>query len=329
MPRSVTLSFELLQTFVALIRCDGDAAEAMRELGLNQPTMSKRLRYVQHAGPLLERPWVVRRGKTWELTDEGRRVWSAVTEIVDRYANLDRFLGGAQTPLAAPIRFACGQMMVAGLVREALRLFKKKLPHVPIQISTLRGRARIEGVSNGSLDLAVVTHDEPSVLEIARRPLYVEPLVSYRMALVCATESKWAPKLRALPKAGVPPQALVSFPLILPEADAGIRRSLDEVLRSRGLLNKLDVALEIGGWPTILAYVKDRFGVGLVSEAALEGSKGLTVRRLDPASFEPTEAKLISRRLAGSGEELDLSEQAQAWKQMLCLVARQRAGRTG
>jgi DNA-binding transcriptional LysR family regulator len=323
MPRTLTLSFDLLETFVALIRSGGDAAQAMRTLGVNQPTMSKRLRHVQHAGPLLERPWVVRRGKKWELTDEGKRVWPAVEELVDRYENLSTFLDERERAAGASrVRFACGQQMAAGLVRRALNELRKNQPAPCIRISTLRGRARIEGVSNGSLDLAIVTHDEPSILEIARRPLHIEPLATYRLALVCSSDSKWASKLRALPKAGVAPDAFVAFPLILPEPDAGVRKGLDEALRSSGVLGKLDVALEIGGWATILAYVRDGFGVGLVSEGALEDSKGLTVRLLDRSSFPLTEAKLIYRRLAGSGEESDLSEQAQAWRQVICRVAR-------
>ena len=160
----ITLSFELLQTFVSLIRSGGDAVRAMRELRINQPTMSKRLRYVQHAGPLLEQPWVVRKGKTWALTVEGQRVWPAVVEIVDRYENLERFLSGEPTTAPEPIRFACGQQMVVGLVRETLRVFRKEHSQWPIRIATLRGQLRIEGVSNGTLDLAIVTHrdvDDP------------------------------------------------------------------------------------------------------------------------------------------------------------------------
>ena len=54
MPRSASLSFELLQTFVSLIRHEGEGAAVMKELELNQPTLSKRLKYLQHAGPLLD-----------------------------------------------------------------------------------------------------------------------------------------------------------------------------------------------------------------------------------------------------------------------------------
>ena len=120
MPRSLTLSFELLETFVALIRHDGEAAAVMRELELNQPTLSKRLRHLQHKGALLDRPWLVREGKTWKLTTEGHKVWPAVEDLVDRHRNLERYVDlGGRTSGNDSVHFACGQEMAAGLVRAA------------------------------------------------------------------------------------------------------------------------------------------------------------------------------------------------------------------
>jgi DNA-binding transcriptional LysR family regulator len=325
MPRSVSLSFELLQTFVSLIRHEGHAAPVMRDLELNQPTLSKRLKYLQHAGPLLDRPWLVRQGKTWKLTAEGRKVWAAVDELVDRYQNLHAFVGESGRSLdPLPVRFACGQQMAAGLVLRAMHEFRLEHPGARLRISTLRGHSRIEGVSSGSLDLAIVTQDERSILEIARRPLSIEPLIAYRLALVCASGMKWETKLRSIPKADAPADVFTEFPLILPEPDAGVRKGLDQVLRSRGLLDKLHIALEVGGWATILAYVRDGAGVGLVSEGALWNPKGLTVRPLDRTSFAPIKARLICRRLAGTGDELDLSEQGRAWLAVLRRSARRR-----
>jgi hypothetical protein len=46
--------------------------------------------------------------------------------------------------------------MVAALVREALREFRKTDYPAPMRISLMPGRARIERVSNGSLDLVMV-----------------------------------------------------------------------------------------------------------------------------------------------------------------------------
>lgn len=78
------------------------------------------------------------------------------------------FLGGGE-PGPVPVRFACGQQMAVGLVRQALRRFCSQ--HTTVRVSNLRGQARIEGVSNGTLDLAVVTHDVPTIQDIARRTL--------------------------------------------------------------------------------------------------------------------------------------------------------------
>jgi DNA-binding transcriptional LysR family regulator len=110
--------------------------------------------------------------------------------------------------------------------------------------------------------------------------------------------------------------------LIIPEPDAGARKDIDRILHREGLHNKLTIFLEVGGWATIMAYVRDGFGVGVVSEGAVNETKGLMVRRLDPAVFPPIQAKLICRRLAGSIDWLDLSKQAAAWRTVLQNVAR-------
>jgi DNA-binding transcriptional LysR family regulator len=321
MPRPLALSFEHLRTFVTLIKEDGDAGRAMRVLGINQPTISKRLRSLQHAGLLLDRPWLLRVGKVWRLTEEGVRVWPAVSELVRGSEGLQAFLDG-EPARALAVRFACGQQMAAGLVREALRQFRSVRPEVAIRVSTLRGRARIEGVSSGLLDMAIVTHDRPSIAQFARRPLYVAPLATHRLALVCAQGSPWERKVRGLPRGGVPPESLASFPLILPEPDAGIRRGFDRALHARGIQNKLQIALEVGGWATILAYVREAFGVGVVSEGVLNEPRGLVVRRLDPEVFTPIESKLICRRRSGSSDALDLSQGALDWWQALEQTAR-------
>ena len=55
MPRPASLSPELLQTFIAVVGHDGDAVAAANALGINQPSMSKRLAQLQHAGRVLRR----------------------------------------------------------------------------------------------------------------------------------------------------------------------------------------------------------------------------------------------------------------------------------
>ncbi len=310
MPRRVSLSLELLQTFLLLHRNDGDAAKTALELNINQPSISKRLSFLQHAGPVLDRPWLVRVGKHWKPTEEGERALPAVEEIVQRYEHLQEFVEGPAP--GQQVRFAGGQHAVATFVYQAVRAFRDKHPDVPLRISTLRGRARIERVANGYLDLAAVMGPDDAIHEIARRPLYIRPLFLDPLALVCGTGSVWSARVAALPD-GAKPSSLPGLPLILPERDASARQAFNQGLRNKGLLHRLDVTLEIGGWETLLSYVRVGLGVGVVSAVAVRaaGASGLIVRALDRKSFPPLEVRLIARRRRGTTDQPDLSPQAQ------------------
>src|SRR6478672_7796468 len=98
MPRPATLTPELLNTFVTLVRFKGDASAAGRELDINQPSMSKRLAYFQHVGKLIRKPWLDRHGKTWVMTEEGQRVLPVVEDLLKRYEHMLDFVEGAAPP---------------------------------------------------------------------------------------------------------------------------------------------------------------------------------------------------------------------------------------
>ena len=143
MPRTLSLSFELLgNSGCADMR--GEKAPAAMSAG-DQPAQPVEAAQVPPARGTAVGPAVaVRNGKTWELTDEGRRVWPAVAELVDRYDNLETFLHGDRS-LASSLRFSCGQLMAAGLVRDALGPFHREHPQTMLRISTLRGRCADRG----------------------------------------------------------------------------------------------------------------------------------------------------------------------------------------
>jgi DNA-binding transcriptional LysR family regulator len=309
MPRTASLSLDLLSTFVKLIENDGDATKTAEDLDINQPSMSKRLRYLQCKSPVLKRgPWLVREGKTWMLTEAGRQALPAVRELIGRYEQLVEFANAETTDL----HFACGRHAVLSFVKEALKQFRREHPDARLRAATLRGEDRVAGVANGSLDLAIVDYDTDLIHEIARRKLYVKEVGMHRLGLICSKRSRWAAKLETLAKTKADIQAFTRFPLILPEPDAGIRRVLDVVFRQHNLQGKLDVRLEIGGWGTILAYVKEGFGVGLISESAVPASRDLVVRYFDPATMPPSNTKIICRYQFDS-DQPELTEVGEAF----------------
>jgi LysR family transcriptional regulator, transcriptional activator of the cysJI operon len=323
MPRPTNLPVELLRTFLLLVECGGDAARTADLLGINQPSMSKRLRRLQCPGKALKHPWVFRDGKTCSVTEEGQWVLPAVRNLMSRYEQLRTFAGNGE-PERAVVRFACGRQAVARFVHRAARQYWAEHPEVQLRVSTLPGAARIEGVANGVIDLATVAHDELRIRKIARRELHVETMYRDRLALVCRRNTRWAAAIERLPKYKVGPSAFVGFPLLLPSAEAGVRVMLDDVLRTSGVLEKLEIRLEVSSWTVILGYVHDRLGVGLVSESAISKVPSLIIRYLDPALIPPYRAKLICRRTADSPHQLDLSHCARAFYRILKQTARQR-----
>lgn len=309
-PRPDRLSLDMLETLIAVIDCEGDAIRAAEILGINQPSMSKRLAVLQHSNPQARRPWLERRGKTWFLTEEGKRNLPAVRQIVRLARTLQTDID-ERIALAPDVSLACGQLAVLTFVRKALLTFRKQRPDARLRVSTAAGRERILGVATGELDLAVVTYPADEIYRIANRPLVVEPLFRDPWVLVCgkkAPESVHA-AFAKLPDADVRFEQLAGLPLILPEAEAGLRQEIDRVLIEARLQDRFDSVMEIGAWPALLSYVRDGFGIGLIGASALEErSEGLLPpKRIATSPADIPQVQLICRHSAGKSDVKDLT----------------------
>jgi DNA-binding transcriptional LysR family regulator len=174
----------------------------------------------------------------------------------------------------------------------------------------------VEGVANGSLDLATVRLEQQEILELARRPLFVEDLYEDPLVLVASPGAPGFDEFQAVTEKTVPPKVMTRLTLILPEPHSGIRRDLDRRFRDAGVVDRLRIAVEAGPWQTAVAYVRDGVGVGVVPRSAVAGVSGLVVKSLPPKLSPANTVRAICRKRAGS-EDLDLSEGAQAFLQAL------------
>ncbi len=314
MPRRSRLSLELLETFVALAEHEGDATRVAEQLRINQPSVSKRLSALRRVtGQRAGQPWLIRKGKRWQLTPEGQRVRLVVTDMVRRYEQLERFVrgGAAGRPVVA---IACGQQAAGGFVRAAVEQLRRERPECRVRLSTPRGRRRIEGVAGGQFDLAVVTDSPATIRKVARREMYIEPLFDDHFVLAANPPAKagWRRRWHDLPE-GRPAAAaeLLGLPFILPEPDASRRVQFDDwCYRATGKTFQAD--LEVGGWQAVLGFVESGLGVGLVPRSAVEAfrqrtQRKLSLRPLDVAEFPPDAIRLIARKVHGK-EEPDLTD---------------------
>jgi DNA-binding transcriptional LysR family regulator len=312
MPRPPSISPELMTTFVTVVRTDGDATKAAEVLNINQPSMSKRLAFLQHAGRILRRPWLERVGKSWHLTEEGRRVLPAVEELVHRY----RLLTEAIEEERPGVVFGTGLGGAAGYVRRALIAFRERHQNATFRVSARPAMARVEGVANGSLDLACVRLAHSDILERARRPLFVEDLYEDPLVLVAGPRVEGFDEFQGLTEKSLTPKALTRFPLVLPEPDAGLRREFDRRCREAGVADRLRVAIEVGPAPTALGYVRDGLGVGVLPRSAVNGYQDLTVKPLPPKLSPTNTVRVICRKRAGT-DDLDLTDEGADFLQAL------------
>lgn len=289
-------------TFVTIVRKEGDATAAAEELKINQPSMSKRLAFLQHAGRILRKPWLERSGKSWQLTPEGKRVLPAVEELVHRY----RLLTGSIDEQRPEVMVGCGPSTASGFVREAVKLYRKRRPEGTFRITSSPAVTRVEGVANGSLDIACVRMASAEVLEIGKRPLYIQDLYDDPLVAVASTTFPEVDELSALTDKSFTPKVLHRFPLLLPEPTSDLRHDFDRRCREAGVYDRLKITVEAGPWSTVMQYVRDGLGVGVVPRSIAQAESAFVSRAL-PAKLSPTNTiRVVCRTKAGS-DDLDLT----------------------
>jgi DNA-binding transcriptional LysR family regulator len=319
MPRPPSLSPELLQTFVTMVRTDGDAMAAAKQLGINQPSISKRLAILQHAGRILQTPWMERRGKRWYLTEEGKRVLPAVEEILHRYRILTEAI---QESEGSRLSMSCLPHYSGSLLREAILKWRDDFPQERFRVVTPESDTGIEGVANGSYDLAIVTEGTDEIQRIAHRPLHVESLLNDPLVMVASPRCPNFQEFSELPEKKGSTKAITRFPLLLPERETAIRRELEIRFREESLRDRLQIVMELRDPEDLISYARDGIGVAMVPRLSLHKSDliRLTMKPLPAPLAPPNEVKLICR-IRPISEEMDLTPPAQGFRKRLLEIA--------
>jgi DNA-binding transcriptional LysR family regulator len=301
MPRQVSLSFDLLRTFLALVHHQGNAAKSAKELDINQPSMSKRLGFLQHAGPVLERPWLFREGKTWRLTEEGTKILPAVEELVRRYEQLQQFV--TQPPRVVHVGGHHPHLW------SAVRTFRASHSEVRLRVLPATDRQLIGMVANGSLDFVVVQQDDAVIKAVARRTLHSTELPVDPLVVVAIPHGQpWAAEFLDLKTGKVKPKDLAELPLLLPENDLDWRKGFDAAVRADEVEPTVALEVDVAQLPALVA---DGCGIALLPESVAMTIAGAEVRALNNKQFPSLPTRLLAR--PGLVDAPDLSPDAKAF----------------
>ena len=317
------LPIELLETFVRIVENDGDATAAAHQLGISQPSISRRLSSLRKiVASDDDRPWLFLKGKRWQLTPAGRRVQGPVSDLVRKYQQVEQFVATNRTRVPW-ISVACGQTAAVGIVQEAVKRFAEEFPGVQVRVSVSRAQARIAGIAGGEFDLALVADNEATIRDVAGVELFVESIVRDRFMVAAnpGPKAAWRKAWESLPvRRPLTAAEIVKLPLILPERDAERRQQFEEwFVESSGKLP--NVAIEVGGWQTILRYAAAGLGVGLATNHVLLGfepssGSNLVARALEDSALQPETIRVIARKPQGQRRP-DINRHAHRLLQLL------------
>lgn len=218
---------------------------AARALALSQPAVFAQVQKLSEAiGTELYR----KAGRSLVLTEAGERVAAFARKHLDEQASLVEELRTGKT--RARVVVCAGEGAYLYLIGEAIESSVRDAES-PVELLVRDSAGTLEAVRTGAAHLGV--------LPLVGKPpgLVVEPLARVSSKLVMPADHRLARASR------VRLSDLSGLPLVAPPAGSAQRAALEEALAGAGA--KLDVAVEVRGWPLTLHFVKLGAGLAIVN----------------------------------------------------------------
>jgi DNA-binding transcriptional LysR family regulator len=162
MPRRNALEVDALRLLVA-VADTGSFTKAAARLDYTQSAVSRRIASLERSagGPLFER---LARGV--RLNPAGHALYRHAVDVLERLSRAEQELAGIHAGHGGTLRVGAFSTANISLVPAALRAFRRTVPDVELLAVEGRSAALMRQLSDGALDLAVVS-DYPSGLPLA------------------------------------------------------------------------------------------------------------------------------------------------------------------
>jgi DNA-binding transcriptional LysR family regulator len=299
-------SIEELRALAAVAET-GTETEAAQRLGISQPVVNRRLRQFRQTPALVRTV-----DNAVELTPAGQEALPAIQRLLRQYDHLRQILAGRP---GRPNRLVIGAGSSATqyYLGRAVAALRGRLPDWEIQTRVLRGKDRVAGVVEGTLDVSLVSHNRVQIESIARwacaarAELEISELARLPLCVLARRQTPEGEQLQAVLAAhAVPPTMLSDWPLAGLDSDSGVRRQLEALLG--GGSRRLPFTVEAGGWLGVKEFVRQGLCAGLLPLALLwpDDAKQFVIRRL------PDELSIAHRVVCRQDGETELLAEVKA-----------------
>ncbi|WP_179404601.1 LysR family transcriptional regulator [Burkholderia guangdongensis] len=246
-------------------------SHAALALHLSQPAVSGQLRQLQDE---FGEPLYQRDGRGVRLTPVGEQLAQYARVLRETYAQARAYRDAVRGLDAGTLRIGASTTPASYLLPYLIAAFQPVAPRVAIQ--TMSGNTSEVVAALPSLDIALIEGPAGAALPpgTAVHPWHEDEIV----AIVPVGHPLAAPAGAA----GLTPDSLAAYPLVLREAGSGVRQLVELAFAQAGA--PMRVALEIAGVEAVKEAVRAGMGVGFVSAMSLRhDDAALAMRAFAPA----------------------------------------------
>jgi LysR family hydrogen peroxide-inducible transcriptional activator len=168
------ITLRQMQYAVALAET-GHFGRAAERSHVTQPGLSQQIRQLEAlcGGPLFDRL-----GKSVRLTPLGREFIERIRPILEQTEGLMSFVNGQRGTPTRPLRLGVIPTVAPYLLPHVFPALQRELPELSFTVSESRTDALVDGLADGSLDLALIASEpKPGGPRLAAAPLFADEFV--------------------------------------------------------------------------------------------------------------------------------------------------------
>jgi DNA-binding transcriptional LysR family regulator len=226
-------------------------SEAARQLNLTQPAVSMQIRALEKK---LNVSLFYRVGRGLSLTEQGKALLPMAREMINRAIRVEEEIESLKGEVVGHLKIGCSTTTGKYFLPHLAARFRRYYPQVQLSISNHSRQIVLEGLCDGTVQLAVVS-SQPSCRDAEFRYFFTDHIV-----LIVPIEHPWAHR------DVVAREELQDADFILRDHESGTRQEVEAVFQEAGInVSDLNVAMEIGNSEAISMAVEEGIGVAFIS----------------------------------------------------------------
>ncbi len=275
-----------LRTFLTVVEA-GNYTAAADQLHMSQPAVSMHIRSLEEQ---LGNIRLFRRvGQRMVPTHAGEELLAAARELVTLSERTEQNIRALKGQITGRVTIGCTPSSGEHLLPPLLALFLIQCPEVAIEVLVEPGEVLIEALNEQRVALLFLEEQQ------RRRGWESHFLGSESLHLLAP------PDHPLLQNPDQPAASLRDYPLIMPNSNAPLRRTIEDGLRRRGVsLNHVRVAMETASTAMMIRGVQDGLGLAFIPATRIPSGCPLHTVELSSTPIQQEWYVLRTRRRSPS-----------------------------